>query len=295
MYDQYKVYEIPLGDIFADPEFNIRGVIDPVSCIELSKDIKARNLDQPITIQPWTEKPGKKFRVLAGHRRFKAHQIIYGEDKTIVLPGSTTPNSIRALIRENISEIDATIINITENIQRQDLNILQEARGIDKLHRAGWNAQEVATKIGKSYGWVQIRFYLLELPPEIQHEAEAGLITQMQIRELWSLSSYDQQMEYVRKIKDKKLKNLSREVKPDSVKLKNEKKARSPAEIEAMMDLIRDTLYEGMNGPETKYLAWAAGNISDLEVHKYLSAQASRMGKFYLIPEQYQGTHAKAV
>lgn len=173
LYDPDRIYDLPMKEIYADLTFNCRGHIDPASCAELAKDIKNKGLVQPVMVQPYDKVPGKKFRIVMGHRRHMAHQINHAE-------------TIRAIVKEGLSDLDARVLNICENIQRQDLNILQEAMSIDSLRRGGWNELQTADKIGMSRGWVQVRFMLLDLPIEIQHEAAAGLIPQSAIRKAWT-------------------------------------------------------------------------------------------------------------
>src|SRR5690348_11843059 len=96
-FDPNKVYQVPMNEIFADDEFNCRGVIDPMTVIDLANDIRDKEktrgegmgLIEPITLQPWSKEPGKKYRIVAGYRRFKAHEINKAE-------------FIRALIREGL-------------------------------------------------------------------------------------------------------------------------------------------------------------------------------------------------
>lgn len=280
-YDANRVYEIEMNRIFADVEFNCRGVIDPTSVIELANDIKHKGLTEPIILQPY-EHDGKEFRIVAGYRRFMAHQIL-GKDKA---------PTIRSLIKEDLTDLDARLLNLSENLHRENLNIKQEAHAIDHFRRAGWTEIEVATKIQKSRGWVQIRFMLLELPDIIQDEAAAGFLSQQQIRDVWSLQSVEQQIEYVKLAKDKKILGRKREVKVSQVKVHNERRIRTEQEMQDMQDLIREKVG---NNELTKLLGWCFGVNSDLEWHKYLAEYFRSKGKFYVIPEGLEGLRATQV
>lgn len=258
-YDVNVVYEIPLADIQADEEFNCRGLINPGSVIELSKDIQTRGLDQPITIRP-SVSGVKKFQLVAGFRRFKATRLI---------DGATT---IRCLVRP-MDDITARVLNLRENIQRQDLTIQQEALAIGHLIKLG--REDIAKRVGKSSGWVQTRLYVLNLPTDIQREAAAGLLNNTQIRECSLLNSPDDQYAYVRKIKDKILDGQNtEEVKP--TKKKPELIVKTRVEMSYMIDLLLKNYGACV---ATKTLAWASGAIPRDELITYLKMDLEKNGE----------------
>lgn len=279
-YDPNKVYEIPISVIFPDDEFNSRGVINPTTVLELAKSIAERGLDSPVVLQPWSipNQPKIKFRLVAGYRRLTAHRI------------NKMP-TIRSLIKEGLTDIDARVLNLTENLHRQDLNPKQEAHAIGHLKNLGVSQPEVAARIGKSRGWVQERYYLLEMPEPIQDDVAAGLISLKQVRHMWAMDSTEQMYEYAKQVKDAKIFGKKRTVDPNKVRKFNEKKVRSKDEIFELQDIIRDLLG---NNLATRVLAWAGGEISDLEVHQSICKDAKKAGRFYEIPPGLEGTHAKA-
>lgn len=270
-YEQDRIYTLPMDEIFVQGDFNCRGMVDPTNVMELARDIRARGLDVPIVVQPWTKanNPKIKFRLLAGFRRHMAHVINKAE-------------TIRCIVREDLSEVDARVLNLTENIQREDLNILQEARAIEYLKDAEVTQEEIAKRIGKSRGWVQDRVYLLELPDEIQTEAAAGTIGTKQIRQIWSLPSTQQQYEYIKRFKDSKLVQRRAAPKTEKIKRRNEKRLRIQTEIEELQDTIRDVLG---NGLATQVLGWTVGYTSDLEIHQFIASECRKIGRFYAIPD----------
>lgn len=271
--DENTVYEISLSEIYDDEFFNCRGPIDSITVMNLAADIKTKGLLQPVLVQPISEvkdlniPSDKKFRLVVGFRRFKAHQI----NKT---------QTIRCLIRHGLNETDARVLNLSENIQREDLNIKQEAHAIRFLKMANWSAKQIGDRIGKSAHWVQVRLWLLELPEEIQDEVVIGNVNQAQVRNLWSLGSYEEQIEYVKELKNAKLKKL---VKAPSVEkvIKNKKQPRTPIEIFAIQDMVRE-IFGNCFG--TRLLAWAAGEIDDYRVHEAIKMEADANHKYYEIP-----------
>ncbi len=275
-FDPDKVYDLPLKSIYVDEVFNCRGPVDPVNVIDLAHDIQANGLDQPITVEVWNQN-GKEFRLIAGYRRFKAHQVIKKE-------------TIRSLVKPTMSDMDARLMNIRENVQRQDLNIKQEAKAIEIFKNAGWTEEETSRKVNMSRGWVQIRYMLLEMPEQIQDEAAAGIVKTTDIRTLYRLHSPEEQFAFVRALKDKKLLGKKREIKPHQVKL-NQKKVRSLEELDEMQDLIRETLG---NNLATAILGWAMAYNSDLEAHQAIKKECEKINKFYAIPDGLEGTRANA-
>lgn len=281
-FDSDRVYEIDMTVVYADENFNCRGIIDPTTVIELAKDIKSNKLTQPIIVAEFhdPEKPKKMFKIIAGFRRYKAHLM-------------NKADTIRALIHRPMSELQARVLNLTENLQRENLNVKQEAYAIDPLRRAGWGEGQVATQINKSRGWVQTRFKFMELPEDIQDEIAAGLIPSHKILPLASLEhGSKEQYEFVKRIKDQRLLGKKKSPKiSDVLGPANLKKPRSREEIFEMQDLIRGTF--GHNNFATRVLGWASGEVSDLDVHREIQQQAVRAGKFYQIPDSLEGTHAK--
>jgi ParB/RepB/Spo0J family partition protein len=277
VYDENKVYNLPMGDVFADESFNSRGKIEPLKVMELAREIATNGLLQPITVQTYDRMPGKKFRIIAGYRRYAAHQLNQAQ-------------TIRSLVKNEISDLDARLLNLSENTQRENLNILQEANAIQHFVLAGWSEQQIGTRLGKSRGWVQVRVMLLQLPNEIQEEAAFGMVSQEVIRELYTMAwmGYGAQIEHFKKVKDAKLLGKKRKPKPMDAYLTNERKARSQEEIGDMQDEIIDTINRNVD-PLTKALAWAGGFIDDKEFHEYLVQYIRKTyNRHWIIPEQIQ-------
>lgn len=266
------VRDIPMDEIFADTEFNCRGAISPIDVIDLSRDIQENGLQNPILVQPYSspEHPGKKYRIVSGYRRHKA---------AIVMEWKTIPCNVR----EGLTDIQARVLNLSENVNRKDLNILEEAKAINNLIIAGMTQEEIGKAVHQSRGWAQVRIYLLTLPTEIQAEAAAGLLTYNQIRELYTMSSNADRYEAVKKIKDAKERGekTPKLRKPNTNTLV--KKKRERAEIFAMMDHIQT--YVG-NNFGTRCLAWAAGEISDNDVFRDVKELADEEGVNYEIPRE---------
>lgn len=261
-----QILEVPLADIHFDEEFNTRyGNILPIQVRELAANIKESGLIQPVVITRYPEdkqlETGKKYLLVAGYRRYKAHTII-------PLP------SIKAIVNEElIDPVKARIFNLAENLQRQDLNILEEAQAMASLKAQGFNEFEVAERVGMSRGWVQTRSILMKLPEEIRFEAALGWISDAQIRDLYTLlrqQGESKVFEAVRKAKEarirgEKIKIVTKKASPFACKKK------SPTEVQEMINMLIETFRPSM---ATQLLAWANGKVSDYEIHCTLRLEA---------------------
>src|SRR5688572_22732821 len=110
--------DVPVEEIFYDPSFNCRGIIAGHTVVTLAQDIEKHGLHQRIIIHTYNEVPGKKYRIIAGHRRFLACRA----NKWPKIP---------CKVLDGLSELQQRTINLKENVERQELNILQEAKGIE--------------------------------------------------------------------------------------------------------------------------------------------------------------------
>jgi ParB/RepB/Spo0J family partition protein len=278
MSEEKKFDIINMSDIYADATFNSRGPIKPLDVVDLANDIKRHGLLQPVVVQrsPEGHISGKKYLLRAGFRRHMAH--IVNESPTI-----------EAVIKENLTEGQARILNIAENMQRQNLNILQEARAIEPLFNLGYTEQMVMDELKTSRGWVQVRGMLLKLPQDIQQEAAMGLLTQTQIRAIYTHYIRTQKSDgtksaikaiyaQVREMKDAKLKGRGAITRTRAEKKQNKKRHRTRQEIFQKQEFIQNQIG---NSLATRAMAWCAGEISDLEYDETLKLFASKIGKKY--------------
>lgn len=270
---EYNVIFVPIDDVFSDDEFNCRGVIPMIEVADLAQDIQKNGLQFPIAVQPADDveksiPDGKKYRIVAGHRRCKAWMVLRagwqpGDPAAGNVPcGTENPfDKIPCMIKTGLNEIQARILNLGENLKRKDLNIMQEAIAIQHLRDAGVPRDHVAEELGMSSGWVQTRYYLLDLPEEIQQECAAGLINQAQIKQLYTLrNDPEKQFEAVRKIKDAKVRGEKvghvGKRKKQSTEIKKERKR---VEIFQMIEILAKAVGYGLY---TRTLSWASGQIT---------------------------------
>lgn len=252
-----QVIDVPVYDIYEDESFNCRGNIAPIDVVDLAKDIQQNGLIEPIILRPLDEHAarvlGRKYSIVAGYRRYKAHVINKAE---------TVPSIIR-----NMTEVEARGLNIRENLFRKNLNIVQEARSIEYFRMNGFNEYEVSNLIGQSRGWVQTRYMLLSLPKEIQEVAESGILTQTHVRELYRMKKPELQFAAVKQIKETIERAEGKKVKVEIEKPKNPDQKRQRSKVEILEMIQRIARIRGYNFT-TRALAWASGEITDGEFDK---------------------------
>ena len=276
-----QVSDTSMDLILFDEDFNCRGPITPMDVVDLANSIKEHGLIQPVVVTNLTGHrlaayPGKKFLLIAGYRRFTAFKV-NGDD------------SIPAILRTDMGdETDARFFNLSENLQRKDLNIIQEARALSKLEKLEVSEDEAARRLGMSRGWVQVRYMVLRLPELVQQEIAAGWLSQKQIRDAYSHlkeSGEEACFEIVRGFKDDKIKGRKgtrKKVKKSKKKQLESKKKRERDEIFELQDHIYKEF--GGNNIATRLLAWTAGEITSLDIHTALQIWAKEQGRGYRMP-----------
>jgi ParB family chromosome partitioning protein len=152
-----KPREIPVGEIDRNP-FQTRTQVNEDQLSELAASIVANGVVQPILVRPLAS---GRFQLIAGERRWRASQ----------LAGKTT---IPAILRQ-VSDEQAMEITIVENLQRADLNPMEQARAFERLSREFHMTQEqMATRTGKDRATVSNFLRLLRLPSTVQGRVESG-------------------------------------------------------------------------------------------------------------------------
>jgi len=153
---------------------------------ELADSIKAQGLLQPILVRPLEAEPGN-YELIAGERRLRAAKI-------------AGLNKVPALVK-TATEQDSLALSLLENLQREDLNPIEEGKGLQRLiQEFGWSQEEIGKKIGKDRSTIANTLRLLKLPEEIQAELEKGEITPGHARALLSLDSAPKIKSLFRKI-----------------------------------------------------------------------------------------------
>lgn len=165
-------------DLIQRGKYQPRGHMDPESLQELADSIVAQGVLQPIVVRPISD---QRYEIIAGERRWRAAQMA-GLD---VIP---------AVIRD-VSDQAAIAISLIENIQREDLNPIEEAASLQRLQKEfDLTQQEVATAVGKSRSTVANLLRLMTLQEDVRRLVEHGDLEMGHARALLGLEGAQQSM-----------------------------------------------------------------------------------------------------
>ena len=168
--DTGNLTTLAVGDL-QPGKYQPRTRMDAGSLEELAASIKAQGLMQPITVRPIA---GGRHEIIAGERRWRAAQI-------------AELTEVPVIIRE-IPDEAALAMSLIENIQREDLNPLEEATGIQRLiDEFGMTHQQAADAVGRSRPATSNLLRLLHLPKPVQELLMAGDIEMGHARSLLAL------------------------------------------------------------------------------------------------------------
>jgi ParB family chromosome partitioning protein len=143
--------------------FQPRRTMEPQALSDLADSIRAQGVLQPLLARPAPDNTGQ-FEIIAGERRWRAAQLAALHE---------VPVLVRALTNEQ-----AAAAALVENLQRQDLNPIEEAEGYQRLLEEFANTQEaIAAAVGKSRSHVANTLRLLNLPATVKEEVRKGALT----------------------------------------------------------------------------------------------------------------------
>ena len=176
-----EMTEIAIADIVPNPT-QPRRKFDEQALEELADSIRTLGLIQPITVKP---KEGK-YLIISGERRWRAAQAA-GVEK------------VPAYIRD-VDDTNLHAMALVENIQRQDLNSIEVALGLQRLiDECGLTQDELADKVGKKRSTISNYMRLLRLPDEVQLAVKEGIISMGHAKAIASLEERKQQLALLKK------------------------------------------------------------------------------------------------
>lgn len=183
-----KLRELPLSIIVPNPN-QPRQKVDEKNLVELMESIKTHGLIQPIVVRP-AKKTG--YEIIAGERRWLACKKL-------------DMKYVPAIIK-NYSDLEASAAALIENIQREDLNPVDEAGAYKKLmDNHGLTQEELSLRLGKSRSFIANMIRLLALPGEIKDLLADGSLTAGHARALLSLPGAEVQRKFAARIMDRKI------------------------------------------------------------------------------------------
>lgn len=180
--------ELSISDIQPDRE-QPRQLFDDEALAELAGSITQHGVLQPILVRPL---PSGGYRIVAGERRWRASR----------LAGKTT---IPAIVR-NLSDVEAMTIALIENLQREDLNPIDEALGYRRFMEAsGYTQEQVASAIGRSRSAVANALRLLALPDDVLELVKSGKLSTGHAKAVLSVADEGMRSRVAQRIVDENL------------------------------------------------------------------------------------------
>jgi ParB/RepB/Spo0J family partition protein len=150
-----EIIHVALKDLYPSNN-NVRGFMNEGNIIDLMNSIAQVGLLTPLIVQELADVEGG-FVVVAGHRRLEALTRLHSDDWLVPV-----------LVRNDFDDCAVTQVMLIENLQREDLSPLDEAKAFKSLLDSGFNQTEIADKIGRSQSFVSQRLNLLTLPDDVQ-------------------------------------------------------------------------------------------------------------------------------
>ncbi len=183
-----RIWQVPLSEVKPNPT-QPRKNFKPEELAELASSIKEHGILQPILVAELTD---GGYEIIAGERRWRAA----GQAGLTTIP----------VIVKTMGEVEKVEVALIENIQRADLNAIEEAFAYKRLaEEFGLTQQQIAEKVGKSRPSVANSIRLLELPEEIQKALIEGTINMGQGRALLAVESKQAQLDLLASMQGKKI------------------------------------------------------------------------------------------
>lgn len=169
--------QIPIGQINPNP-YQPRKVFNEASIEELARSVREHGIVQPLVVSRTGD---SRYRLIAGERRLRAAQ-------------RAGLQTVPAVIKELMKEGDALQIALIENIQREDLNPIEEAAAYHQLHdEFGLTQEEISRRVGKERSTVANFLRLLRLPDTVKKLLAGGQLSMGHARALLSIDSAKRQ------------------------------------------------------------------------------------------------------
>ena len=172
------IQKIPVKEIQAN-RYQPRQEFDESAMEELSESIRSYGVLQPVLVR---KLPQGGYELIAGERRLRAAR-------------QADVAEIPAIVRE-LNDAQISEVALIENVQREDLNIMEEAQAYERLMKDFGHTQEaLAKKIGRSRSHIANILRMLRLAPEVQAYVANGMLSMGQAKPLLALESFERQIE----------------------------------------------------------------------------------------------------
>lgn len=226
-----------------------RKTFDETALEELADSIRQHGVLQPLLVRPLTS---GGYQLVAGERRWRASRLAELKEVPVII--------------KELSDTEAMEIAIIENLQREDLNPIEEAEGLQALiDKCGYTQEQVATSVGKSRPAITNALRLLKLPEEVREMAKDGTISAGHARALLAFDNQPMMIECANQIVSKKLtvRDVEKMAKCPATKSTEQKTAKRR---DSFYDEVELSLTEALG---TKVRVYNGRNKGTLEIEFY--------------------------
>ena len=186
--DSLSASTLPINDIIPNKD-QPRKTFDEAALEELAESIRQHGVLQPLLVRPLAT---GGYQLVAGERRWRASRMAELKEVPVIV--------------KELDDTEAMQIAIIENLQREDLNPIEEAEGLQALiEKCGFTQEEASASVGKSRPAITNSLRLLRLPPEVREMTKDGTISAGHARALLAFDSEALMLEVAEQIVSRKL------------------------------------------------------------------------------------------
>ena len=252
---QNAIIELKITEVEPN-EKQPRKAFDDQALTDLSESIKEHGVVQPIIVR----KVGNGYQIIAGERRWRASR----------LAGKKT---IPAIVKE-CSNLEVMELALIENLQREDLNSIEEALAYKSLiEEYNMTQDEISKKIGKSRPAIANSLRLLQLPQDIKEMIAAGKITQGHARALLAIEGEKKQLDMAEKIVNQQL-NVRQIEKLAKESKQSERKEMPIDKYQLEVNELQEKLKAALG---TKVIIQHKGSKGKIEIEYYSNEELERI------------------
>ena len=250
-------FEVEVDRISPSP-FQPRRTFDDIKLQELAASISSQGIVQPLVVR----RKGERFELIAGERRWRAAM-------------KAGLAHVPVIVRE-ATDLEALQLALVENLQREDLNPIEEAAGYRRLQEEfRWSQDEMAEKVGKSRPAVANALRLLSLPAEVQQEVAVGALPVGQARALLGLQSEPVILAAYREVIAKSLSTRETEQLVRNLKLGRRRTRQTPA-VDPDVRSLSEELQRAL-GTKVRVIPTAKSGKGKIEIEYYTLPDLERI------------------
>ena len=240
--DMVSTSTLNINEIIPNKE-QPRKTFDQTALEELADSIRQHGVLQPLLVRPL---PNGAYQLVAGERRWRASRLAELKEVPVII--------------KELTDSEAMEIAIIENLQREDLNPIEEAEGLQTLiDKCGFTQEEVATSVGKFRPAITNALRLLKLPEDVREMTKKGEISAGHARALLSFDNQALMQEVAAKIVSDKL--TVRDVEKLAKRPKTAETKKAPRRRDSIYDEVELSLTEALGRKVKVYNGRSKGTL----------------------------------